>query len=91
MRLGGAKPGDKTLVDSFVPFVESLERGAGEGAPIAGAWSAAADFCEAAAQATAPLRPRLGRARPLADRSVGHPDAGATSLAMIAKTIAGLL
>jgi dihydroxyacetone kinase len=91
MRLGGAKPGDKTLVDSFVPFVEALEKASGEGAPIAAAWSAAADICEEAAQATAPMRPRLGRARPLADRSVGHPDAGATSLGMVAKTIAGLL
>jgi dihydroxyacetone kinase len=91
MRLGGAKPGDKTLVDSFVPFVEALEKAAGEGAPLRQAWSAASEVCEDAARATAPLRPRLGRARPLADRSVGHPDAGATSLAMIAKTIAGLL
>jgi dihydroxyacetone kinase len=91
MRLGGAKPGDKTLVDSFVPFVEALEKAAAEGTPVAAAWSKAADLCEEAARATAPLRPRLGRARPLADRSVGHPDAGATSLAMIAKTIGGLL
>ena len=91
MRLGGAKPGDKTLVDSFVPFVEALEKELGEGAPIAKAWLTAANVCEEAARATAPLRPRLGRARPLADRSVGHPDAGATSLAMITKTIAGLL
>jgi dihydroxyacetone kinase len=91
MRLGGAKPGDKTLVDSFVPFVEALEKELGEGAPIAKAWSNAAEVCEEAARATAPLRPQLGRARPLADRSVGHPDAGATSLGMIAKTISGLL
>jgi dihydroxyacetone kinase len=91
MRLGGAKPGDKTLVDSFVPFVEALEKRVGEGAPVAMAWSKAAEVCEEAARATAPLRPQLGRARPLADRSVGHPDAGATSLGMIAKTIAGLL
>jgi dihydroxyacetone kinase len=91
MRLGGARPGDKTLVDSFFPFVEALEKTSGDGAAIARAWSAAADICDEAARATAPMRPRLGRARPLADRSVGHPDAGATSLAMIAKTIAGLL
>lgn len=91
MRLGGAKPGDKTLVDSFVPFVEALEKATGGGVPLPQAWSTASEVCENAARATAPLRPRLGRARPLADRSVGHPDAGATSLAMIAKTIAALL
>ncbi|MEO7122510.1 MAG: DAK2 domain-containing protein, partial [Lacisediminihabitans sp.] len=37
---------------------------------------------------TSALRPTLGRARPLAERSLGHPDAGATSLALIARTIA---
>lgn len=91
MRLGGARPGDKTLVDAFVPFVEALEMAAGEDVPLARAWSGAADAADKAARATAPLRPRLGRARPLADRSVGHPDAGATSLALIARTIAALL
>ncbi|MBX9458698.1 MAG: dihydroxyacetone kinase family protein [Rhizobium sp.] len=91
MRLGGARPGDKTLVDSFAPFVEALETATADGAMLSRAWSSASEVSEAAAQATAPLRPRLGRARPLADRSVGHPDAGATSLALIARTIAGLL
>jgi dihydroxyacetone kinase len=91
MRLGGARPGDKTLVDAFVPFVETLEHVTGQGVPLAAAWTSASDAAEAAARATSPLRPRLGRARPLADRSVGHPDAGATSLALIARTIAGLL
>jgi dihydroxyacetone kinase len=90
MRLGGARPGDKTLVDSFVPFVEALEKAAGTSS-LPQAWAAASEVCDEAALATAPLRPRLGRARPLADRSVGHPDAGATSLAMISRTIAGLL
>jgi dihydroxyacetone kinase len=40
------------------------------------------------ARATADLRPKVGRARPLAERSVGTPDAGATSLAMCAHTVA---
>lgn len=34
------------------------------------------------------MRPKVGRARPLAERSVGTPDAGATSLAMCARTVA---
>ncbi len=37
----------------------------------------------AAAEATAALRPLKGRARPLAEKSVGTADPGATSLAMI--------
>ena len=45
----------------------------------------------AAADATAPLSPRLGRARPLAERSIGHPDAGAVSLALLSAKIADVL
>lgn len=88
MRLGGAKPGDKTLVDAFVPFVAALETAKSNGLSLKEAWQKASLICDEAAQATAPLTPRLGRARPLAERSIGHPDAGAVSLALIAKTIA---
>ncbi len=91
MRLGGAKPGDKTLVDAFAPFVFTLETARADGLSLKEAWRRASAACEAAAQATAPLSPRLGRARPLAERSIGHPDAGAVSLALIARTIAGRL
>jgi len=86
--LGRAKPGDKTLVDAFVPFVETLESEFAAGVPLADAWNKAADIAKAAAEATAPLAPKLGRARPLADKSIGHPDAGAISLALVAETIA---
>ena len=85
--LGRAKPGDKTLVDAFVPFVETLENEFAAGVPLADAWNKAADIAKAAAEATAPLAPKLGRARPLADKSIGHPDAGAISLALVAKVI----
>ncbi|GAA4173972.1 dihydroxyacetone kinase family protein [Shinella granuli] len=91
MRLGGAKPGDKTLVDAFVPFVAALETASADGLSLKEAWRKASVTCEAAAAATAPLSPRLGRARPLAERSIGHPDAGAVSLALIARTIADRL
>ena len=40
---------------------------------------------------TATLSPRLGRARPLAERSVGTPDAGATSMALIIATVGKVL
>ncbi|MFQ6172162.1 dihydroxyacetone kinase family protein [Oryzobacter sp. R7] len=87
-RIGGAQPGDKTMLDAFIPAVETLEAEFGAGRSPAQAWRAAAEAAEAAAWATAPLRPRIGRARPLAERSVGHPDAGAVSFALIVRTIA---
>jgi D-erythrulose 4-kinase len=88
IRLGGAAPGDKTMLDALLPFVEELERRVADGQQWQDAWRAAADVAAEAARATADLRPKVGRARPLADRSVGTPDAGATSLAMCARAVA---
>ena len=90
MRLGGAKPGDKTLVDAFVPFVETLSAEIGAGASASLAWSRASDVARDAADATARLLPRLGRARPLAERSLGHPDAGAVSFALCTRVLSDL-
>ncbi|QXI64946.1 D-erythrulose kinase [Paracoccus marcusii] len=90
-RLGGARPGDKTLVDAFAPFVDTLQGQVAQGAALATAWEAAASAATAAADATADLTPRLGRARLLAERSIGHPDAGAISLALCARVVAGAL
>ncbi|WP_288026546.1 dihydroxyacetone kinase family protein [Arthrobacter sp.] len=81
--LGKAEPGDKTMVDALVPFTAAFGRHLGGGADVAAAWTAAAVEATAAAASTAGLRPRLGRARPLAEKSVGTPDPGATSLAMV--------
>jgi dihydroxyacetone kinase len=72
-----------------LPFVEELERRVAGGEPWQQAWRVAADVATEAARATAGMRPKVGRARPLANRSVGTPDAGATSLAMCARTVAG--
>jgi dihydroxyacetone kinase len=79
---GNARLGDKTLVDAFLPFVESFEQDIQAGLPLGAAWVNAADAAARAADATASLTPRLGRARPLAARSLGHADAGAMSFAI---------
>ncbi|HET6504122.1 MAG TPA: dihydroxyacetone kinase family protein [Amycolatopsis sp.] len=85
---GGARPGDKTMVDAMAPYVERLNAELAEGASLGRALAEAARSAREAAEATATLRPRLGRARPLADKSVGHPDAGATSFGLIAARLA---
>jgi dihydroxyacetone kinase len=48
----------------------------------------AAATATAAAAQTAALRPLKGRARPLAEKSLGHPDPGAVSFALIATAVA---
>ncbi|MBS1227998.1 MAG: Glycerone kinase [Proteobacteria bacterium] len=88
MRLGGAQVGDKTLVDSFVPFVETLGDEIAQGRALSYAWREAAGAATKAAEATAQLTPKLGRARSHAARSLGHPDAGAVSLALCARVVA---
>ena len=85
--LGKASPGDKTMLDAMHPFCETLALEYNNGATFNDAWSTASQVAEKAAQETAHLIPKIGRARPLAERSLGHPDAGAVSFAMIVQTI----
>ena len=87
-RLGNANAGDKTILDAFIPFADTLDAQAHVGANLGEAWAKAAQAAQTAAQATAELRPRVGRARPLADRSVGTPDPGAISFALCMQAIA---
>ena len=87
----GAVLGDKTMVDSLVPFADTLSSEIAGGARLAAAWATAADASTAAAAATADLLPRMGRARPHAEKSLGTPDAGAHSLALIVQRITTVL
>ena len=85
--LGKASVGDKTLLDALVPFHEALSQADSLGQDLTEAWGAAAAQATRAARETAALRPRLGRARPLAEQSVGSHDPGAVSLALIATAV----
>jgi D-erythrulose 4-kinase len=89
--LGKAVPGDKTMVDALLPFRGAFQSAFNGGAPVAGALATGAAAAREAADATASLRPRKGRARPLAEKSLGHPDPGAVSLALIAGRVAEYL
>ncbi|KXA99546.1 hypothetical protein AKJ41_05270 [candidate division MSBL1 archaeon SCGC-AAA259O05] len=84
---GGARPGDKTLVDSLEPAVKALKKtgrndlGLVEGLKIA---------CEAAQEGmedTKEMKPKKGRAKYLDDRAIGHQDPGATSIALVFETM----
>lgn len=87
-RLGGAEPGDKTMVDAAVPFAETLEQESERGNDLFAAVSAAALAAKAGADRTVELTARLGRSRVLGERSVGTPDPGAVSFAMLMKALA---
>lgn len=87
LELGGAKRGDKTMLDALIPFSEELEAQASAGAGIAEAWAEASRIADAAAEETAMLVPKVGRARPAAERSLGTPDAGAISMALCIRAV----
>lgn len=89
--VGKASVGDKTLLDALVPFVDHLEERVGTGDDLPTAWAAAAEVADERARATAELRPKIGRARPLADRSEGSPDPGAISMARCTTAVARVL
>ncbi|WIE74903.1 dihydroxyacetone kinase family protein [Curtobacterium sp. MCSS17_007] len=91
VHLGGASRGDKTLLDALLPFVDQLRSSVDDGADLATAWRSAARVAVEQADATADLRPKVGRARPLAEKSVGTPDAGATSMGMVLTRVGELL
>ena len=90
-RLGKAELGDKTMLDALLPFVDELDARVESGDEIDSAWNAAAEKAVEAARQTADLTPKIGRARPLAERSVGTPDAGATSMGMVVTAVGAIL
>jgi dihydroxyacetone kinase len=87
--LGKARPGDKTMLDSGEPLAAAFEAAAAAGDALDAAWTGALAAGRTAAAATADLRPQVGRARPLAERSVGTPDPGAVSLVAVLAAAAG--
>lgn len=89
-RLGGARVGDKTMVDALVPFETALE-GSFDGANLGQAVAAAARAATEAADSTKDLTAQLGRARVLGAKSLGTPDPGAISFALLMTELAGIL
>jgi D-erythrulose 4-kinase len=79
--LGQAAPGDKTMLDALQPFCLRLRADLDAGLDLAQALQNAANTSLEAATATADLLPQRGRARPHGQRSLGHPDPGAMSMA----------
>jgi D-erythrulose 4-kinase len=88
---GKAEPGDKTMVDALVPFVDTFTAQVGNVTGLLPAWRAATDAAETAAEGTAQMSARRGRAKSHGDRSLGTPDPGAVSLGMVARAVLDVL
>lgn len=79
MELGGAAPGDRTMVDALAPAAAALGAHSGD---VETALAAAAAAARAGADATAAMKPRRGRSSYIGDRALGHPDPGAVAIAL---------
>jgi phosphoenolpyruvate---glycerone phosphotransferase subunit DhaL len=81
-RLGGASPGDRTMVDAMVPAAEALRRAHSEGASLSAALAAAAAAATAGARGTIDMVGRRGRASYVGESARGAEDPGAVTIAM---------
>lgn len=79
---GQAEIGDKTMIDSLDAAVRSLGAESSD-LPAAEALSRASDAANQATEATRDMLARRGRAALLGERSVGHVDPGAASMALL--------
>lgn len=88
---GKAEPGDKTMVDAWVPAAEAASRALREGASAIACLKAAARGAEEGMNATANIAARKGRSSKLGERSLGHIDPGAASTFVMLSAMAEAL
>ncbi|MEI4487428.1 dihydroxyacetone kinase subunit DhaL [Frigidibacter sp. MR17.14] len=88
---GGAAPGDKTMIDAWLPAAEAAVAAAAAGADEHAVLIAARDAAEAGAKATADIESRRGRSAKLGARSIGHMDPGACSTHVTLRAMAEAL
>jgi ATP-dependent dihydroxyacetone kinase len=86
--LGGATSGDRTMLDALIPASNALRKAAEAGESIHVALKFAAQAAAEGAEATASMKPRLGRASYLGERTAGIPDGGAKAVAIWLNAVA---
>ena len=80
---GGAKLGDKTLLDALIPAVESIKASGAAGESFAVALPKGAAAAVQGGENTKLIAATKGRASYVGDRSISFPDAGATAIGII--------
>lgn len=78
---GGARLGDKTMVDALSPAVDALKEHAQEG--LLEMMKAAEEAARQGVENTKRYIAKYGRAKSLLERAIGYQDAGATSVYLI--------
>ncbi len=78
-----AEPGSKTMIDALVPAINALRDAGTNGQSEVVALRNAAGAAQAGAESTKNMISRYGRAKFAGERTRGHADPGATSIALI--------
>ena len=89
--IGSAQVGDKTLVDALVPAIAAFNGATAAGKSFAEALDDLIAAAEKGRDSTTNMVAKVGRASRLGQRSLGVQDAGATSCAIILKTLASAI
>jgi len=84
---GRAQPGDKTMVDAWLPAMKALRESLDAEQDLPVALEKAVDAAEQGMKDTIPLQAKKGRASYLGERSIGHQDPGATSSYLMLKAL----
>lgn len=90
-QLGGARVGDRTMVDALRPAADTWQHALQSGSAPLEAFRRAADSARHGAEATTKLLPQLGRAAYIGERALGVPDGGAIAVSIWLKAIADAL
>jgi len=88
---GKASAGECTMLDALIPAREVLEKYILNGNLLNEAMAIAAKAAEKGAESTVEMKAKHGRAGWLAEKSIGVPDAGATAIAMMLRSVSEYL
>ncbi|MDQ0324134.1 dihydroxyacetone kinase-like protein [Pararhizobium capsulatum DSM 1112] len=87
LKRGGATEGQKTIIDALAPAARAARAEAGKDKDLGQTVAAATKAALAGVEATKNMIATTGKARSLGERSLGHPDPGAISVAIILKAM----
>lgn len=85
---GGARPGEKTVLDVLLPMAEAMKAEVAAGSDLPTAAARMAEACRTALEATRPMVGRHGRGGWLKEKSIGLPDPGSTAICLMVERFA---
>lgn len=86
--IGSAQPGDKSLLDTLMPALDTYKASVSEGEDFIAALEALKTAAKEGWLSTKNMEAHIGRAARMGKRSLGHLDAGATSAYLLMTSFA---